>query len=49
MAQKLSQLSAGNVTATFPTHIQRILLITAEYYGLVHVPGVGRHVGGPQT
>ena len=49
MAQKLSQFSAGKVTATIEARIQRILTITAAYYGLAPFQGAGRNAGGPQT
>jgi hypothetical protein len=49
MAQELSQLFAGNITATIEARLQRILSITASFYGLVPVHGVGLHAGGSRT
>jgi hypothetical protein len=49
MAQEPSQLFAGKITATIEARLQRILSITASYYGLAPVQGFGHDVGGSQA
>ena len=49
MALDLSLLSAVYQTATLEARIQRILSITAAYYGLVPANCASRQVGGSQV
>jgi len=46
MAHELSLLVAEKVTVTLESPLQRILSITAAFYGLAPAQGVERHAGG---
>ena len=49
MAQKSSEFGTETVVVTMQMHLQRILFITAAYYGIAPIQGVGSLAGGPQA